>query len=60
MHKLSKLVIITVTTTTKMILEWNAEDTRIKRKPREHGMDGIGRSMMNKDFIEEDGEDRGL
>ena len=41
----------------KMILEWNSEVRRRKRKSRKQWMAGV-RSMLSKDFTEDDAVDR--
>jgi hypothetical protein len=40
------------------ILEWEAEGTRRRGRPKERWIDGVGRSMTNHGLREEDTRDR--
>ena len=42
----------------EIILDWNSEDRRRKRKHREQWMGGVRISMIVKDLTEEDVDDR--
>ena len=44
----------------KMILEWNSEGRKRNRESKEQRVDGVTRSIINRDLTEEDKETRGL